>query len=399
MNRDFPQPRGDLASTAEEIGPVALQDHVHNGSRRRFRRAWIVTGAVTILVLAVVVPWQFGLFAFNTSAAKPAPVPSPVYLTAGPDFPGALYYRDRDSAGLEHDVIFSVISLKDGSVTRVLPGMDHNAGRAETVAFSPDGQWMAWLPLYTREATDRRDEEGDLFVARTDGSEVRILGHRFVVAGQLAWSPDSTRILALQSAPDGPQLKLEPDGEDWSKPARLVTVDVTTGATTTLISVGAALYSFAWSGDGHTIAYTDTRGPIYLLRAGGTPIRTVPGLIEVPTIHSAYPFWMAEQVWSLSPDATYIVVRRVYQYIHQEDEPAAIDTDVVLDTATGESIVLPEPGRLLQAYYTTDGKLLLRLIAGGRNTLTLLSEDGSVLARADEPAALAGLPLIGYVAR
>jgi hypothetical protein len=128
VNRDFPQPRGDLASTAEEIGPVALQDQVHNGSRRRFRRAWIVTGAVTILVLAVVVPWQFGLFAFNTSAAKLAPVPSPVYLTAGPDFPGALYYRDRDSAGLEHDVIFSVISLKDGSVTRVLPGTDHNAG-------------------------------------------------------------------------------------------------------------------------------------------------------------------------------------------------------------------------------------------------------------------------------
>ena len=122
---------------------------------------------------------------------------------------------------------------------------------------------------------------------------------------------------------------------------------------------------------------------------------------------------MAEQVWSLSPDATRVAVRRIYQGgVSSASNPARApgaepagdlrsgDTvDVVLDTASGESIALPDPGRPLQAYYTTDGKLLLRLDAGGRNKLTLLAADGSVLARADEPAALAELPLIGYVAR
>jgi TolB protein len=70
--------------------------------------------------------------------------------------------------------------------------------------------------------------------------------------------------------------------------------------------------------------------------------------------------------------------------------------DAVIETATGKVRALPVSGRITQALFQTDGRLLVESEKGGKRTLTLFSADDRVLATMAAPAAVKGLVLQDY---
>lgn len=128
-----------------------------------------------------------------------------------------------ESWNSQHDLGFSTVDVAAGGVPQPLLTVP-DAGRTTSgsvglteAAYSPDGRWIAFTRL---SGSDR--SVSAIFVARTDGSDIRRLTQDALVASYPRWSPDGATILFQQNLDEqGSPLWTVPF--EGGKPRRLTT--------------------------------------------------------------------------------------------------------------------------------------------------------------------------------
>jgi dipeptidyl aminopeptidase/acylaminoacyl peptidase len=157
--------------------------------------------------------------------------------------------EDRDRSHVE------TLDVQSGERQPLTRGPADRAPR-----WSPDGRWLAFL----------RTEDGpeQVWLLPTTGGEARCLTELPLGVGQLAWSPDSTRLavtapeLPEQAQPHDPvvvsRLVSKADGMGRLGPMTVHAhvVDVQEGSTTRLTSGDHAVRDLAWSPDGERLVLT-----------------------------------------------------------------------------------------------------------------------------------------------
>jgi dipeptidyl aminopeptidase/acylaminoacyl peptidase len=124
----------------------------------------------------------------------------------------------------------------------------------KTPDFSPDGNSLAFL------STAERDKQFQLYITAADGSSTaRKIGNFDGFVGGPRFSPDGRRVAVLSVArrtvdPAAPVLY---DADD--PPARIVIVDVDTGAQHFASPPDLHVYEYAWAPDGRSLAVTATK--------------------------------------------------------------------------------------------------------------------------------------------
>ena len=214
---------------------------------------WTPDGRYYVFVAAV--DGVLNLFAVPDKVGwlrRPSPVP--VQLTAGP----LMHYRVL--AGEDGKTIFVQAiqprarlvryDVKAQQFVPYLTGMS-----ASDVAFSPDGNWMAYVTI----------PEGSLWRSRVDGSDRMQLTYLPVQALLPVWSPDGQQI-AYVTAESG-------------KPRRAMVISAQGGAPQELVASYAV--DFNWSPDGRQIVFgqapATVNATIQVLDLNSRRVSTVPG--------------------------------------------------------------------------------------------------------------------------
>ncbi|TYL51512.1 hypothetical protein FXB39_09850 [Nocardioides sp. BGMRC 2183] len=214
---------------------------------------------------------------------------------------------------------------------------------------APDGSSIAYVEAVNRSATVTR-----LVIERLDDTERRVVVETDGAMGEVAWSPDGTRLAYWADSPSGPS------------PAAFV-YDLRTEETQKVGELRAGVADPEWSPDGHAL----------LLREGGEAGDLVSVDLEdgsrtpLPDLFNAR--------WS--PDGTQLVgtERRT-----RPREPGAL---VVVDARTGEVTARAEDlGSITDAYWGPDG-----IAVAEEDGLVLLSVDLRIEAYVDLP----GTPSFG----
>ena len=127
-------------------------------------------------------------------------------------------------------------------------------------AFSPDGRSIAFVV----NANPSVPVRGELFVMRSDGSNVRQLTRSDGQEGSPSWSPDGSRIVFTRAVPNGNR-------------SAVYTIRADGTGLTRIRAATAAYGGPAWSPDGRTIA-ANRDGDLITMNANGSNPRPIPGL-------------------------------------------------------------------------------------------------------------------------
>jgi TolB protein len=281
----------------------------------------------------------------------PAPrLPAVPRSTVLADLPGHVFYQQADA---RPDVVR--LSPGDGTAVTVL----RNA--PSPVGISPDGRRIAYVA------------GGTLLVGTTGDDAAEPVTGGVATADQApAWSPDGARLLI-----------------DTDTPAVL---EVASGSITPLPAGFRAGQNFRWSGDGSTLVYATAHCGLEV--AG----RAAASGTSVPVLGDRRP---ADNPGGLaacrltSVDATGQRATVPLQGTGTDDTGAAT-ADSVVDTVTGDLLLLPIAGRVVGAVFDAAGNLLVRTVHEGRTALSLFGPDDALLVQAAEPAAVRDLDLIAY---
>jgi dipeptidyl aminopeptidase/acylaminoacyl peptidase len=260
-------------------------------------------------------------------------------------------------------------------------------------AFSPDGRWIAFLSDRNGEESDD-DENGDtgdgdtqVWAMPADGGEAERLTSFPGGVLDFDWSPDSKRLAIIARDPERPEGEEEPpqpapividryyfkeDYAGWVTERRqhLYLFELNGRKATQLASGSHDEYLPAWSPDGKRIAYVTKRGPdpdrhlnwdIYLVEARAGAAEKQLTQFEGADLD---PSWETRPAWS--PDG-----KRIAYLQGGEDEwiyyaPWSL---AVVEVATG---AVTRPASIDQNHtkpaFTADGKALLALVEGSRET-------------------------------
>jgi len=185
----------------------------------------------------------------------------PIQLTAGPlDFEFPLPSRYRDQV-VYRDEVFAIGSAYRAEVMRYdtqraefvpyLSGIS-----AEGLAFSPDGQWVAYTSF----------PDGTIWRSRVDGSEKIQLTFPPITAGMPRWSPDGTQIAFNATEPGG----------TWN----IYVISSAGGSAEHLLPSNQGQIDVDWSPDGKSLVFgttVDPTGSIYILDLGSRRVSALPG--------------------------------------------------------------------------------------------------------------------------
>ena len=312
----------------------------------------------TLAVLAMAACTSHPVVAHGTSTPDPGPpapaAPATPTATRTPAISGVFYYIDDRN----HDELYR--STPTGLV-RVLSTFARNAN------VSPDGQQVANVV------------GADLVVTDRDGGPRRILTHGVLGDGfEPAWSPDGTRLLVARPIPTG---TTETPG----------VVDVHTGQFTPLAHNPDGIH-YLWSADGRHLGYATGECQLGLADPDGGNAHLVPVFgdldkkVNPDQRRSCDPF-------SISPDGTRMAVAMHTGDMTDGDIGRDVFANTVVDTRTGATVRLPVTGTVRAILFQPDGSMLVRSSTG----LVLVSADGTVVARATEPAGTKDMSLLAYV--
>jgi DNA-binding winged helix-turn-helix (wHTH) protein/Tol biopolymer transport system component len=180
---------------------------------------------------------------------------APIQLTAGPlDFRSPLPARSGNGIfviGTAHRAEFVRYDKQKGEFVPYLPGIS-----AEELAFSLDGQWVAYTSF----------PEGNLWRSRVDGSEKMQLTFPPVSAGGLRWSPDGKQIAFSAILPGGV----------WN----IYVIANTGGAAERMLPGDRGQFDVGWSPDGKSLIFGslfDPKAGISIIDLDSRQVSTLPG--------------------------------------------------------------------------------------------------------------------------
>ncbi len=270
-------------------------------------------------------------------------------------------------------------------VDRSSPARRFTGGPADrSPSWSPDGRWLAYISV-----TDNQPEDAHVRLAPLDGGMPARLGDLPGPVSQLAWSPDSTKIVVVcrvgvsdrakasaqeRNAPRIPRgLAARLDGVGWQEGRRhLFVIDVEGGASRQLTRGDFDHDDPSFSPDGATIVFASDRHPrrddrqfrsdAWVVPAdGGRPRRITGGKGQV-----AFP--------AFSPDG------KLVAFAGQDTDRWDVDSHafvVPADGSTAAERISPEldrpialfPGVLASVRWIGDEELLM--LVGDRGSITL----------------------------
>ncbi len=152
-----------------------------------------------------------------------------------------------------------LLDFTNGETTQITHGEYDHA----TPAWSPDGQWIAFVSRRCEEAD--RHYCSDIYIARPDGSDERRISS--FAGGDADWDFESG---GPQWSPDSRQLTWIRAGEEkytWYRPFQIVTADIETGEERTPAWIDRWFYFPRWSADGkHVLALVEQDRDTWLAR-------------------------------------------------------------------------------------------------------------------------------------
>ncbi|GAB7041365.1 MULTISPECIES: hypothetical protein [Catenuloplanes] len=347
--------RAGLADLAEEARPVDLRDRAVRTSHRIARIRLALAAAATVAVVGVTSA-GFALRGGNDRAlpeiaTPPAGATSAVYID--------------NLAG------FGNMAVWDGGGVRTLYFRDFPVGRyggdelRDSLAVSPDGTHLSWISNAGLHLS--RLGDNDMVVLNRQDEDFRFSGG----CSAPAWSSDSTRLLAVMWQP-----------ETNSAQTGWFAVD---GGAFTPRDDEKLRYACDVHINGDWVAYTVhprlgvSETYVRNLRTGAS--RTIPNLSGNR---------LDLEISSVSPDGERITARLIDNDAERQTAPPrTLEANHVIDTRTGESLPLDDDTDGLgphQLFFTPAGDLVARYVEADRSWLSILSRDGRLLGRADEPA-------------
>ena len=341
--------RERLRTLADEIPPqLTMPPRLHQRAGRR--SAITIVGGVVILLVLIVVSIA-AMQGFLRSGRR-LPLDAPPRPPA--DLSGYLVLVDM-FGGQE-------IDLDSGLVRST-----HLAGDASPGAWSPDGsRLLVWK------------RHGVLAMIGPDGTTTDISSDSYVFPG--SWSPDGTRIVVGVAKRDA---------------ARIVVIDVETGAVTRIASGLGEPASPSWSPDGSTIAFrrwnSETeRGELWLMDPDGPDVRA---LVADPTIDVGWeqPSW--------SPDGSRLAFAAELDLA--PGELASGDSDILVVSVDGSTLArLTMSERFAHAASWSPDGSRIAFISSARQEISLMDPNGTNVRRlgvvAVKDAALIWPPLSAH---
>lgn len=169
--------------------------------------------------------------------------------------------------------------------TNITSDPDDPPGARFEPTWSPDGEHIAFVG---------RGGDDDLYLMRSDGTDVRLLFSGPGYQRELAWSPSGSTIAFANVT--------EESGTDIG---RFTLIDQTGTVVGRLSDLPPMAQAPTWSPDGRLIAFManvagSEREAIYLMNADGTDLRQVPGL----PINASFPAWQPIPVEQRTPTAS-----------------------------------------------------------------------------------------------
>ncbi len=249
----------------------------------------------------------------------------------------------------------------DGSDCRTFTSGKHD----RNPRWSPDGEWLAFL-------SDRKSDDGrnELFIISRHGGEARrVFEAKSSVGGDgrgelIAWSPDGQHIAFLMEDPEtGEEKKLKDQKIDPilferdHKFMRVWVADISSGEIRQVTTDPVQVWEFAWSADGSQFALVISDEP-YEWSWYHCKLATVPAVGgSITTIYDPAPRQAALPCWS--PDGTQLAfLQSVWS------DRGSVGGDLNLIPATGgapRSLTTHHPASAAWMTWMPDGESLITL--------------------------------------
>ena len=255
-----------------------------------------------------------------------------------------------------------------------LQNLTRHAGGDYRPAWSPDGQWLAF--------TSDRDSKGaqastptgpsgfspaqttELYVVRSNGTDLRRLTDSEASVGGAAWSRDGARLAFYEASPaDWRAMSSDLPGGASPATSQIVSLDVASGARTVLTSGPGRKYSPKWTGAG--IAYT--RGDVKEQRGIRERVNYVSYGINFTDGRGEIVGTFSNVSWS--PDGRHMVFHRAHE---RQWPPVTATFSRDTEFRTVRTGVYPS--------YSPDGRQLMTNTAYAgifKNTVLLMKPDGT----------------------
>jgi hypothetical protein len=286
----------------------------------------------------------------STAITPTAPTTTATVASSLSSLTGTLYFLGPpSSAG-------GVYTLHNGVLTRILGNSSFAFYQTATV--SPDGQRIVWV------LNDAVGATGQLRVHTVGGGDTTIGPNTIINVLTPQYLPDAGEVIVGYGSNQSGELNL------------------TSG---TMSPYWSTCCLYLISDDG---AYA-------ILNGTSRVVLSSPSTAPVPVVAPSGERY--RRIQSLAPDGQHAIVLMQPIGAPEGDPGRTLQSNAIVNYVTGTSEATPGGGTLKAGVYYHDGSAILRVDAGGTDTVRLVSPTGTVVDHLDLPTSVANLSFLTYI--